>query len=226
MSAPGCTHAVPVAPCTRCGTFLCPECRPSGQCAACEARLTANPIPLEDPTLPVWRRALGTLWELTVHPLRFHDRAAKGDGIVLPVLFVSSLNLISTLPALVFLAGNPELLGAGVVTIVTSVAFPITRIVGLTVLLHPIEYFWRPGPRFAQTFRALTWSSVFSIVSVVPFVGPLLAAIFVFAHVILGLRAVHPKRWVGALVILTLLFVMLIALFVVTYRAFESTMVE
>ncbi len=213
------------SPCSRCGTFLCQSCRPGGRCEACDAREGASVLALEDESLPMWRRGGQSLLDLLLHPLVFFERAARSDRLDTPLAL---LTVVGALQASVVVAQRWLLFGwettpevPGILSLaVANLASPFVRTAFLAAFFHPLELVLKPGRHFRRTYRAVSWSVVFSLLIFIPTLGPGLSAITQLVFAVLGVRAAHPTaRWaLRVLGVVALLFC-----FVGFYRIFQTT---
>lgn len=209
-------------PCARCGTFFCAECRAGGRCAACEARALEPGLPLEDESIQLAQRVGLSLRALILHPRAFFESAARGDRLDTPLAVLTAIGAVQAVfivvrewPADV----SPDTLRGLAIVSVLSFMTPFVRTAAMAALFHPLNLLFKPGRWFRLTFRAVTWSAVFSVLFFIPVYGPALSVLVQFVYTVIGVRSLHRSaHWIwGVLVAVALLFC-----FVVFYKIFQT----
>jgi hypothetical protein len=157
--------------------------------------------------------------DMVISPRPFFERAARGDRLDTPFAILAFVGAVQAFFGAVRSWDSSPLEQVGAV-MVASFIMPFLRTALLAALLHPFDLLLKPGRHFRRTYRAASWSAIFTLLSVVPMVGPALSAISQLVYGVLGIRALHPTaRWVAVV----LGFLALTFCFVGFYKVFQTT---
>jgi hypothetical protein len=172
---------------------------------------------------------VGTVRELVTNPVGFFRGIARRGDYVNPLVFALACTVISTiiggllgiLYATVGIGdtGVGEAIGGFVASMFfMPIIFAIALFVGAGILHLLVALIIKPADTgFESTFRVVSYANVTELVSWVPVLGPLVAAVASVVLAIIGVREVHETTTGKAalVVLIPAAVALLVALFLV-----------